>query len=104
MQEYGPNPTLRTYELSVSLPSPAYRRYSLYLKPAGFYGTRPLEIQLLQDRRVIARPGPTPGALNEGGRVGAGITPQGGGFGGRAGPQGPLRVPPPSGYPPRYSG
>ena len=45
IQEFGPNPMTRTYELSASLPSPANRRYFLYVRPPGMYGTRPMEVQ-----------------------------------------------------------
>jgi hypothetical protein len=90
VHEYGPNPVVHPYELSVSLPSPAYRRYFLYLMPPGFMGTRPIEVQLLQDRRVLARQELSLNALNEGDLLVAVVTPQEGGFGGLAG----LKVPP----------
>lgn len=100
IQEIGPNPLTRSYELSASLPSPANRRYFLYVRPPGFYGTRPLEVQLLQDRRVIAKQEPTLSALNEGDRLVAVITSQEGGLGGLAGTQIPI----PPGSPYSYSG
>src|SRR5207253_2795153 len=98
IQEYGPNPAVRTYELSASLPSPAYRRYSLYVKPPGFYGTRPFEVQLLQEGRVIAKQEPPLTPLNEGDRLVTVITPEEGRFGALAGTHVPATAAPAYGY------
>ena len=59
IQEYGPNPLTQTYEVSASLPSPANRRYFLYVRPPSFTGNRPLQVQLVQDRRILAKQEPS---------------------------------------------
>jgi hypothetical protein len=99
IQEYGPNPLTQTFEVSASLPSPANRRYSLYVRPPGFSGNRPLQVQLIQDRRIIAKQEPSLSALNDGDRLVAVITSQEGGFGVLAGTKLPASPSPPGGYP-----
>jgi hypothetical protein len=101
MRDFGQNPVQRSYELSVSLPSPANRRYSMYVMPPGPYAVRPLEIQLLHARRVIGKQEQALRTLNDGDRLVAVIASEEGGFGGLSGtraPGGQAR----GGYPPGY--
>jgi hypothetical protein len=106
MRDYGPNSVQRTYELNVSLPAPANRRYSLYVLPPGAFASRPLEVELLQDRRVVGKQEQSLRPLSETDRLVAVIASEEGGFGGLSGSKIPVRtnqsVPPgygPGGYP-----
>lgn len=102
MRDYGQKSVQRTYELSVSLPSPANRRYSMYVMPPGAYAVRPLEVQLLHARRVIGRQEQALRPLNDGDRLVAVITGEEGGFGGLSGTRAPGGQRPRSGPPPGY--
>ena len=80
MHDYGQFPLLHSYEINATLPSPANRRYTLYVMPPGAFAARPLEVELIQDRRVIARQETALRALNAEDRLVAVIVVPGGRF------------------------
>jgi hypothetical protein len=92
IRDYGQNYLLHTYEISTALPSPANRRYTLYVMPAGAFTALPLKVELIQDRRVVAQQEQVLRALNPEDRLIAVIAPQEGGFGGLAGTRLPARA------------
>jgi hypothetical protein len=49
----GPGPEFRL--IIDQLPAPARRRYTLYVLPEASYSSQPLEVQLIQGRRVVAQ-------------------------------------------------